>query len=52
MDNKKILLVNSAKEKTGELNSKLLGMIFVMQFQAAVMSRANIPEDENGLNSS
>jgi hypothetical protein len=44
MDNKKILIVNLSKGKTGDLNSKLLGMIFVMQFQAAAMSRANIPE--------
>lgn len=46
MDNKKILLVNLSKGKTGELNSNLLGMIFVMKFQAAAMGRANIPEDE------
>jgi hypothetical protein len=46
MDNKKILLVNLSKGRTGELNSKLLGMIFVMKFQAAAMSRANIPEDQ------
>lgn len=46
MDNNKILLVNLSKGKTGELNSKLLGMIFVMKFQAAAMSRAEIPEDE------
>lgn len=46
MDNKKILLVNLSKGKTGELNSKLLGMIFVMKFQAAAMSRANVPEDQ------
>lgn len=46
MDNKKILLVNLSKGKTGELNSQLLGMIFVMKFQAAAMSRANIPEDQ------
>ncbi len=46
MDNKKILLVNLSKGKTGELNSKLLGMIFVMKFQAAAMSRANIPEND------
>ena len=46
MDKKKILLVNLSKGRTGELNSKLLGMIFVMKFQAAAMSRANIPEDE------
>lgn len=46
MDNKKILIVNLSKGKTGDLNSKLLGMIFVMQFQAAAMSRANIPEND------
>jgi hypothetical protein len=46
MDNRKILLVNLSKGRTGELNSKLLGMIFVMKFQAAAMSRANIPESE------
>jgi hypothetical protein len=46
MDNKKILLVNLSKGRTGELNSKLLGMIFVMKFQAAAMSRASVPEDQ------
>ncbi len=46
MDNKKILLVNLSKGRTGDLNSKLLGMMFVMKFQAAAMSRANVPEDE------
>jgi hypothetical protein len=44
MDEKKILLVNLSKGRSGELNSKLLGMIFVMKFQAAAMSRANMPE--------
>ena len=46
MDNKKILLVNLSKGKTGELNAQLLGMIFVMKFQAAAMSRQDIPEDD------
>ncbi len=46
MDKKKILIVNLSKGRTGELNSKLLGMIFVMKFQAAAMSRASIPESE------
>jgi hypothetical protein len=46
MDNKKILLVNLSKGKTGELNSQLLGMIFVMKFQAAAMGRADVPEDQ------
>ena len=48
MDSKKILLVNLSKGKTGDLNSKLLGMIFVMKFQAAAMSRANVPESQRG----
>jgi len=46
MDNKKILLVNLSKGRTGDLNSKLLGMIFVMKFQAAAMSRSDIPEEQ------
>jgi hypothetical protein len=46
MDNKKILLVNLSKGRTGELNSKLLGMVFVMKFQAAAMSRSDIPEEQ------
>ena len=46
MDNKKILLVNLSKGKTGELNSQLLGMIFVMKFQAAAMGRADVPEEQ------
>ncbi len=46
MDNKKILLVNLGKGRVGELNSNLLGIIFVMKFQAAAMSRADIPEKE------
>lgn len=46
MDNKKILLVNLSKGRTGELNSQLLGMIFVMKFNAAAMGRADMPESE------
>jgi len=46
MDNKKILLVNLSKGRMGDLNSKLLGMIFVMKFQAAAMSRSDTPEDQ------
>lgn len=46
MDNKKILLVNLSKGKMGELNSKLLGIIFVMKFQAAAMGRANMAEEQ------
>lgn len=46
MDNKKILLVNLSKGRMGELNSKLLGIIFIMKFQAAAMGRADIPEEK------
>jgi hypothetical protein len=46
MDNGKILLVNLSRGRTGDLNSKLLGMIFVMKFEAAAMSRADVPEHE------
>ena len=46
MDQQKILLVNLSKGKLGELNSKLLGMIFVMKFQTAAMSRVDTPESE------
>ena len=47
MDNKKILIVNLSKGLTGELNSKLLGMIFVMKFQVAAMSRSDIPDEKD-----
>jgi len=46
MNNKKILLVNLSKGKMGDLNSKLLGIIFVMKFQAAAMARASMLEGE------
>ena len=46
MDNKKIFLVNLSKGRLGDLNARLLGMIFVMKFQQAAMSRADMPEDE------
>jgi hypothetical protein len=45
MDEGKILLVNLSRGRTGDLNSKLLGMIFVMKFEAAAMSRADVPEE-------
>ena len=47
MDNKKILLVNLSKGLTGELNSKLLGMILVMKFQVAAMSRSDIADQND-----
>ncbi len=46
MDQKKILIVNLSKGRIGELNSRLLGMMFVIKFQAAAMSRTEIPEDQ------
>jgi hypothetical protein len=46
MDEGKILIVNLSKGRIGELNSQLLGMIFVMKFQEAALSRADIPEKE------
>jgi hypothetical protein len=46
MDDGKILIVNLSKGRIGELNSQLLGMIFVMKFQEAALSRADIPEKE------
>jgi len=45
MDNKKILLINLAKGKVGEINAKLLGLIIVSKLQMAALSRANVKED-------
>ncbi|MEM6998040.1 MAG: ATP-binding protein [Patescibacteria group bacterium] len=47
MDEGKILIVNLSKGKVGELNMKLLGMIFVMKFQLAAMSRVDIPNEDD-----
>ena len=44
MDNKKILLLNLAKGKTGEINAKLIGLIIVSKIQMAALSRADMPE--------
>lgn len=46
MDNKKILLVNLAKGKVGEMNAKLLGLILVSKLQMAALSRADIREND------
>ena len=46
MDNKKIFLVNLSKGRLGDINANLLGMIFVMKFQQAAMSRQDIPEHD------
>jgi hypothetical protein len=46
MNNQKILLVNLSKGALGEMPAKLLGMMFVMKFQAAAMQRVKIPEPD------
>lgn len=46
MDNKKILLVNLSKGKTGEVNASLLGLILVAKLQMAAFTRADMPEDQ------
>ncbi len=46
MDTNKILIANLSKGLLGELNAKLLGMIFVIKLQMAAMSRADTPEDQ------
>jgi hypothetical protein len=44
MDKKKILLINLAKGKVGEINAKLLGLIIVSKLQMAALSRADTKE--------
>lgn len=46
MDQGKILLVNLAKGKVGEINAKLLGLILVSKLQIAALSRADTAEDQ------
>lgn len=46
MDQKKILLVNLSKGACGDINSQLLGLIFVHKLQMAAMSRVNVPESQ------
>lgn len=45
MDRGKILLINLSKGKTGEVNSKLLGLIIVSKLQMAALSRADLAEE-------
>jgi hypothetical protein len=45
MDSGKILLVNLAKGKIGEINSNLLGLVLVSKIQAAAFARADTPEE-------
>ncbi len=46
MDEKKILLINLAKGKIGELNSNLIGMVFVGKLLMAALSRADIEDNK------
>ena len=46
MDEKKIMIINLSLGLTGELNMKLLGMLFVAKFQMAAMSRADVPASQ------
>lgn len=46
MDERKILLVNLSKGKVGDINSQLLGLIFVNKLQMAAMGRVDVPEDQ------
>jgi len=46
MDTGKIILFNLSDGILGEQNSQLLGQLIVSQFQLAVASRANIPEQQ------
>lgn len=45
MDQGKILMVNLAKGKTGEVNAKLLGLIVVAKLQMAAMGRADMVQE-------
>jgi len=46
MDQNKIVLVNLAKGKLGDLNSRLLGMILVSKVTWAALSRAHVPQEQ------
>ena len=46
MDEKKILLINLSKGKIGELNSNLIGMVFVGKILMSALSRTDMPQEE------
>jgi len=46
MEEKKILLINLSKGKIGELNSNLIGMVFVGKILMSALSRTDIPQEE------
>ena len=45
MDNQKVLLINLAKGKMGDLNTQLLGLVVVARIQMAAMARADMPKE-------
>jgi len=46
MDNNKILIMNLAKGRIGEDNSRLLGGMLITKIQLAAMERVDMPEDK------
>lgn len=46
MDSGKVLLINLSKGEIGEINSNLLGMIFVAKLFTAALSRGDVEENE------
>ncbi|MBT6068551.1 ATP-binding protein [Candidatus Peregrinibacteria bacterium] len=46
MQEGKILLMNLSKGETGDINSKLLGLIITSKIQMAAMQRQKIPQDQ------
>lgn len=48
MQSGKILLMNLSKGLTGDINSKLLGLIIVSKLQMAALRRQRIPKEQRG----
>ncbi len=46
LDKEKILLVDLSKGKIGEINSQMLGLIFISKLQAAILKRTSIPQEK------
>ncbi len=46
INNKKVLLINLAKGKIGDLNTQLLGLVVVARIQMAAMARANMAKED------
>jgi len=46
MDEGKILIINLAKGKVGDINANLLGLIIVSKLQMAAFQRADMPEEK------